>query len=92
MKTILAACLFGCALVILFLGYGLHAHRQKQNTRKTPQPLLDNRCFQSKTAMERKELVKKIDALPEIEFNKTVNDLEAVNASDRLLGYTGCQR
>jgi hypothetical protein len=55
------------------------------------QPLLDNRCFRTKTANEQKKSVQDIDALSNAEFRKTIDDLNSINAADRLLGTRGCE-
>jgi hypothetical protein len=55
------------------------------------QPLLDNRCFRTKTADEQKKSVQDIDALSNAEFKKTIDDLNSINAADRLLGTRGCE-
>jgi Ssp1 endopeptidase immunity protein Rap1a len=55
------------------------------------QPLLDNRCFRSKTADEQKKLLQRIDEAPDADFKKTIDDLNAINAADRLLGTQGCE-
>jgi hypothetical protein len=55
------------------------------------QPLLDNRCFLTKSAVEQQRLVREIDALPKTEFDKTMNDFNVVNAADRLSGTQGCK-
>lgn len=55
------------------------------------QPLFENRCFNSKTPAEQKKWMEEIEALPNAEFKKTMKDLDAINASDRLLGTKGCE-
>jgi Ssp1 endopeptidase immunity protein Rap1a len=55
------------------------------------QPLLDNRCFRSKTADEQKKLLQRIDEAPDADFKKTIDDLNSINAADRLLGTQGCE-
>ena len=85
------------------VGYTFYAHHQQE--RKAPaiaaatpkhtyaelQPLLDNRCFRTKTADKQKEMVQGIDVLPKADFKKTMDDLDAINAADRLLGTRGCE-
>jgi hypothetical protein len=93
------------ALVLaLIIGTGLGCSQSKQNspdvnrlpvqthTYEQMQPLLANSCFRSKTAAEQQKWLRDIDAAPESDFQKTMNDLTAINASDRLLGRQGCQR
>jgi hypothetical protein len=64
--------------------------RKQQHTYSELQPLLDNRCFLTKSSVEQQRLVGQIDALPRTEFDKTMNDFSAVNAADRLSGTQGC--
>lgn len=56
-----------------------------------PKELRENRCFQSKTAEERVRWLHDLTDLPPAEFEKTIRDLAAVNAADRLLGTKGCE-
>ena len=53
-------------------------------------PLLENRCYLSKSVSERAELVHKMNQMPDADFTKTMRELDAINASDRLLGTKGC--
>ena len=53
-------------------------------------PLLGNRCYLSKSVSERAELVHKMNQMPDADFTKTMRELDAINASDRLLGTKGC--
>jgi len=53
-------------------------------------PLLENRCYLSKSVSERAELVHRMNQMPGADFTKTMRDLDAVNATDRLLGTKGC--
>ncbi len=62
-----------------------------EHTYAEMQPVLENRCFQTKTAPQQRELVRTLDALPEADFKKTIKDFEAVDAADRLLGTRGCR-
>jgi len=55
------------------------------------QPLFDNRCFKSKTPAQQRKLVEQVEALPESEFTKTMDGLDAMNAADRLLGTQRCE-
>lgn len=54
-------------------------------------PLFQNRCFNSKTPAEQKKWMEEIEALSDTEFKKTMKDLDAINASDGLLGTKGCE-
>jgi hypothetical protein len=54
------------------------------------EPELTNRCFQSKPAFRQWELLRELNALPKAEFDKTISDLNAINAADRLTGNQGC--
>jgi 7,8-dihydro-6-hydroxymethylpterin-pyrophosphokinase len=72
------------------LTYKLYA--APEHTYMEMQPVFDNRCFQIKTALQQRELIRKLDALPEADFKRTISDFEAVNAADRLLGTRGCDR
>jgi hypothetical protein len=53
-------------------------------------PVFDNRRFQTKTAPQQREVIRKLDVLPEVDFRTTISDFEAINAADRLLGTQGC--
>jgi hypothetical protein len=53
-------------------------------------PLLENRCYLSKSVSERAEVVHRMNQMPDADFTKTMRDLDAVNATDRLLGTKGC--
>jgi hypothetical protein len=75
------------ALVLLIAGCA----RKQQHSYSELQPLLSNRCFLTKSSDEQQRLVREIDALPKAEFDKTMNDFDVVNASDRLLGTQGCE-
>lgn len=75
-------------------GYTFYAHRQQErkaaaiaaaapkHTYAELQPLLDNRCFGTKTANEQEEWVRRIDVLPKADFKKTIDDLDAINATE----------
>ena len=85
------------------VGYTFYAHHEQvrkeaailaaapKHTYAELQPLLDNRCFRTKTADKQKEMVQGIDVLPKADFKKTMDDLDAINAADRLLGTRGCE-
>jgi hypothetical protein len=60
-----------------------------EHTYMEMQPVFDNRCFQTKTASQQRELIRKLDALPEADFKKTISDFEAVNAAEPTVGDTG---
>lgn len=77
---------FLLVLVLLMTG----CSRKQQHTYSELRPLLDNRCFLTKSSVEQQRLVREIDALPKTEFDKTMNDFSVVNAADRLLGTQGC--
>lgn len=62
----------------------------RPHTKKELKPLLENRCYLSKSRTDRAKWFKEINDLPEAEFAKTMKDLDAVNAGDRLLGTKGC--
>ena len=62
-----------------------------RHTFKELEPELTNRCFQSKPALTQWELLRELDALPKAEFDKTISDLNVINASDRLTGSQGCE-
>lgn len=64
--------------------------RKQKHTYSELQPLLNNRCFLTKSPVEQQRLVRQIDALPKSEFDKTMNDFSVVNAADRLTGTQGC--
>jgi hypothetical protein len=104
MKTILGAALvmmFGTAAHAQ--GYGNGSQNGKPHIEGTfksssvylhtdneLKPLLENRCYLSKTVSERAELVHRMNQMPNADFTKTMRDLDAVNATDRLLGTKGC--
>ena len=103
MKTILGAVLvimFGTAHA---QGYGNGSQEGKPHIEDTfksssvylhtdneLKPLLENRCYLSKSVSERAELVHKMNQMPAADFTKTMRELDAVNATDRLLGTKGC--
>jgi hypothetical protein len=62
-----------------------------RHTFKELEPELTNRCFQSKPALMQWELLRELDALPMAEFDKTISDLNLINAADRLTGDQGCE-
>jgi hypothetical protein len=80
------------------VGYTFYAQHEKERKAAAPkhtyaelQPLPENRCFRTKTADEQKEWMQRIDVLPKADFKKTIDDLDAINAADRLLGTQGCE-
>ena len=77
-------------LILVLLATG--CTRKQQHTYSELQPLLDNRFFLTKPAVEQQRWVQEIDALPKTEFDKTMNDFSAVNAADRLTGTQGCDQ
>ena len=56
-----------------------------------PKELRENRCFQSKSAEERKRFLGEVSAMPQADFEKTMKDMSVINASDRLTGAKGCE-
>jgi hypothetical protein len=57
-----------------------------------PKELRENRCFLSKAAEDRQHMLHELNELPPAEFERTIKDLTAINAADRLLGTKGCER
>jgi hypothetical protein len=104
MKTILlGVALAMCGTAMHAQGYGNGSQNGKPaiedtfksssvypHTENELKPLLENQCYLSKSVSERAELVHKINQMPAADFAKTMRDLDAVNASDRLRGTKGC--
>src|ERR1700688_166911 len=104
MKTILGAALvmmFGTAAHAQ--GYGNGSQNGKPHIEDTfksssvylhtdneLKPLLENRCYLSKSVSERAELDHRMNQMPGADFTKPMRDLDAVTATDRLLGTKGC--
>ena len=63
----------------------------QEHTYAELQPLLDNRCFRSKTPAEQKQWLQQIDETTVAEFKKDMDDLASINAADRSLGTRGCE-
>ena len=55
-----------------------------------PKELRENRCFQSKSAEDRKKWLDQMNTMPRADYEKTIKDLSVINASDRLTGARGC--
>jgi hypothetical protein len=75
-------------VLTIFIAIPLYA---RTHSKKELKPLLKNRCFQSKSPAERAKWIETIDGLSDAEFTKTMRDLDAINAGDRLLGNKGCE-
>jgi hypothetical protein len=76
-----------CALSLFLAASSVYG---RPHTRKELKPLLENRCYLSKTPADRADFLKQVKALSNADFAKTMKDLEAINAGDRLLGTKGC--
>jgi hypothetical protein len=92
MKVVTAS-LLGLVLCVSTLGQQSVKSKVQSPGKQTfaeLQPELDNRCFRAKSAAEQWQLLRDLDALSDAEFKKTIADLNAINAADRLLGTQGC--
>ena len=74
------------ALLMFVATAECHTH-----TKKELKPLLENRCYLSKSPADRAKWLKEMNDLSEADFAKTMKDLDAINAADRLLGTKGCE-